>query len=370
MPLKKPNIKKSPLHTAHEKLGAKMIPFSGWEMPVQYSGIIQEHQAVRRTVGMFDISHMGVLTVTGTKSESWLNTMLTNDIRGTAVGEGQYTLMLNEKGGVIDDLLAYRTGEQKFMLVVNAARLEEDWAWLQEHLAAGVDLANTSEDLAALAIQGPKASELIEKVFPQQSILPRRHKIFFWEESEPPLWISRTGYTGEDGFELFFAAEEATGLWDRFLKRMEALDGLPSGLGARDTLRLEAGLPLNGNDLSAEITPLEAGLKPFVNFDKPEKFIGSSVLREQLESGVPRKAMAFLMQGKAPPPRVGYEIFVENEKIGVVTSGAITPTIACGNGLAIVDIAFAEPDQDVEVEIRGKRYPGRLARKPLYRRKQ
>jgi len=328
MPLKKTTVKKSPLHASHEKLGAKMIPFSGWQMPVQYSGIIQEHQAVRQSVGMFDISHMGVFTITGTKSESWLNTMLTNDIRGTAAGEGQYTLMLNEKGGVIDDLLAYRIGDQKFMLVVNAAKMKEDWDWLADHITTDVELSNTGESLAALAIQGPKATELIEKVFPQQSILPRRNKVFFWEESDPPLWISRTGYTGEDGFELFFDTDAAEDVWDRCIKRMEALDGLPAGLGARDTLRLEAGLPLNGNDLSPKITPMEAGLRPFVNFDKPEKFIGS------------------------------------------VTSGAITPTLACGNGLAIVDTSFAKPDQLIEVEIRGKRYPGRLAPKPLYRRKQ
>jgi len=347
-----------------------MIPFSGWQMPVQYSGIIQEHQAVRQSVGMFDISHMGVFTITGTKSESWLNTMLTNDIRGTAVGEGQYTLMLNEKGGVIDDLLAYRIGDQKFMLVVNAAKMKEDWDWLADHITTDVELSNTGESLAALAIQGPKATELIEKVFPQQSILPRRNKVFFWEESDPPLWISRTGYTGEDGFELFFDTDAAEDVWDRCIKRMEALDGLPAGLGARDTLRLEAGLPLNGNDLSPKITPMEAGLRPFVNFDKPEKFIGSNILREQLESGVQRKAIAFVMEGKTPPPRSGYEIFVKDELIGSVTSGAITPTLACGNGLAIVDTSFAKPDQLIEVEIRGKRYPGRLAPKPLYRRKQ
>jgi aminomethyltransferase len=369
MPLKKAE-KKSPLHASHEKLGAKMIPFSGWLMPVQYKGIIQEHEAVRRNVGIFDISHMGIFTVTGAKSESWLNSMLTNDVRSAAVGEGQYTLLLNEKGGVIDDLLVYRLEDQKFLLVVNAAKMKENWEWLNEHLTPGVDLANTGEDLAAFAIQGPKSTELIEKVFPQQSILPRRNKIFFWEESNPPVWISRTGYTGEDGFEIFFAAEYATELWERFLKRMEALEGQPAGLGARDTLRLEAGLPLNGNDLTPEITPIEAGLRPFVNFDKPEKFIGSSVLRSQLESGTERKAIAFVMEGKTPPPRAGYEIFVGDEKVGTVTSGAITPTIASGNGLALIKTSIAIPDQTIEVEIRGKRYPGHLAKKPLYRRKQ
>lgn len=341
-------------------------------MPVQYSGIIQEHLAVRNTVGMFDISHMGIIHVTGAKSESWLNTMLTNDVRATAVGEGQYTLMLNEKGGVIDDLLVYRIEEQRFMMVVNAAKMKEDWQWLKDHLSAAVDITNTGESLAALAIQGPKAAELIEKVFPQQSILPRRNKVSFWEESNPPLWISRTGYTGEDGFEIFFDAHAAEDVWNRCLKRMEALDGLPTGLGARDTLRLEAGLPLNGNDLSPEITPLEAGLKPFINFDKPEKFIGSNILREQMESGVKRKAIAFIMEGKTPPPRAKYEVFIKgvDQAVGTVTSGAITPTLACGNGLALLDASIAKPDQAIEVEIRGKRYPGRLAKKPLYRRKQ
>jgi len=345
-----------------------MIEFSGWLMPVSYSGILQEHRCVRNHVGIFDISHMGVFTVKGTKSESWLNSMLTNDVRSMALGEGQYTLLLNERAGVIDDMLIYRLEDQQFMMVVNAARKHMDWEWMQQHLTREVTVDDLSNQLAALAIQGPKSSELIEKVFPHQSILPRRHKLFHWEESTPPLWIARTGYTGEDGFELFFPTEHAADLWQQFIKKADPLQGGPAGLGARDTLRLEACLPLNGNDLSPEITPLEAGLRPFINFDKPEKFIGRGVLREQLEQGIPRKSMALKMINASPPPRKGYPVFLQSRDIGIVTSGASSPTLGCGIALALIQSEYAQSDLDVEVEIRNKRYPARLTKKPLYRR--
>ncbi|MGF1677865.1 MAG: glycine cleavage system aminomethyltransferase GcvT [Candidatus Methylacidiphilales bacterium] len=359
---------KSPFHLCHEKLEARMISFSGWLMPVYYQGIQAEHHAVRKHVGVFDISHMGIFTVTGAKAESGLNTLLTNDVRTIAIGEGQYTLMLNERGGVIDDLILYRLTEQKFMLVVNASQSSKDWSWLQEHLPQGVAMENIGESMAALAVQGPLSEHLIEKVFPQQSILPRRNRITYWEESNPPLWIARTGYTGEDGFELFFTAEAATQVWDMLMKRLPALDGLPAGLGARDTLRLEAGLPLNGNDLSPEINPLEAGLRSFVSFDKPEKFIGSHVLRKTLEQGVERKLMAFVMDGKTPPPRHDYELQIDGKVVGKVTSGAITPTLDQGIGLALVPTSVAQPEQSFTMDIRGKSYSGRLKKKPLYKR--
>lgn len=347
---------------------AKLISFSGWTMPVQYTGIIPEHQAVRQRVGLFDISHMGPVFVRGTKAESWLNTMLTNDIRSTTIGEGQYTLMLNEKGGVIDDLLVYRLEDQEFLLILNAAKTDEDLQWMEEHLSSGVELEEAGDRMAALAIQGPKSTELIEKLFPQQSILPRRNKIFFWEESTPPLWISRTGYTGEDGFELFFPVEAAPSLWKAGLKKMEPLEGLPCGLGARDTLRLEACLPLNGNDLSPEITPLEAGLRPFVSFDKPEKFIGRGILRDQAESGLEQKSVAFTMDLKGPPPRSGYKVLSGDQQVGKVTSGCQSPTLNQGIGMALISSSLVEPGTSVEIEIRGKRYPATITKKPLYRR--
>ncbi|MEM6820887.1 MAG: glycine cleavage system aminomethyltransferase GcvT [Verrucomicrobiota bacterium] len=367
---KKATLKTSPLHDSHKKLEAKMVPFSGWEMPLHYQGIIPEHKAVRESVGVFDISHMGVFEVSGTKSESWINALLTNDIRSAAVGEGQYTLMLNENGGVIDDLIIYRVEDQRFLMVVNAAKTQEDWDWLVEHKNEAVELSNIGGNMAALAIQGPKSRALIEKAFPQQSILPTRNKIFFWDESIPPLWISRTGYTGEDGFELFFMEEHSQDLWDLVLKRMEPLGGLPAGLGSRDTLRLEACLPLNGNDLAPDISPLEAGLSRFVSFDKPEKFIGSSILREQLESGKQRMLMPFVISEKCPPPRKDYELFVKGhgKPIGKATSGALSPTLGKGIGLALVQNTFAKPDQAIEIEIRGKRYKGHLTKKPLYRK--
>src|SRR6266404_2180389 len=263
--------KKTPLYDEHVNRGAKMIPFGDWIMPVQYTGIMDEHQAVRKNVGMFDISHMGQLIVEGKGSGPWLNEMLTNNIDKLTVGAGQYTFLLNKHGGIIDDLIVYRIGDQKFLLVVNASRTEEDFAWLDRHLKEGrspCSLKNRSEDFGGVAIQGPKVTELfidlLENGRPARTELPTRNAIVDLTIEGMPISIARTGYTGEDGVEVFFRATDATKFWNLVLEKGQRFGIKPCGLGARDTLRLEMCYPLNGSDLSPERNPIEAGLGFFV----------------------------------------------------------------------------------------------------------
>jgi len=244
--------KKTPLYDEHVRRGAKMVPFAGWLMPVQYTNIVEEHQAVRKKVGMFDISHMGQLIVDGSDSRSWLNTMLTNNIDKLEVGQGQYTFLLNERGGIIDDLIAYRIGDKKFLLVVNASRTDEDFEWLDGHRANNVRLGDRSAHFGGVAIQGPRVTELFVNV-------PARNHIVDLELDGMPISMARTGYTGEDGVEVFFRKSDAVKFWNLVLEKGKDLGIKPCGLGARDTLRLEMCYPLNGSDLSPERNPIEAG---------------------------------------------------------------------------------------------------------------
>ncbi len=278
--------RKTPLYDEHVRLGAKMVPFSGWLMPVQYTGIVEEHQAVRNSVGIFDISHMGQFIVDGAGAREWLNTMLTNNINKLDVGTGQYSFLLNERGGIIDDLIVYRIGDQTFLLVVNAARTEADFAWLQKHLpavAAAVSGANTvqidnrSANFGGVAIQGPRVVELFRAVFGEGVQPPSRNEIVDVPFDATTVSVARTGYTGEDGIEVFFAATDAVKLWNAALEKGKPFGIKPCGLGARDTLRLEMCYPLNGSDLSPERNPIEAGLGFFVDLAKPN-FIGRDAL--------------------------------------------------------------------------------------------
>ncbi|HEY2139359.1 MAG TPA: glycine cleavage system aminomethyltransferase GcvT, partial [Chthoniobacterales bacterium] len=257
--------KKTPLYDEHVRLGAKMIPFGDWIMPVQYSGIIDEHQAVRKNVGVFDISHMGQLVATGPTAGGWLNEMLTNNIDKLEVGTGQYTFLLNERGGIIDDLIVYRTEPETFLLVVNASRTDEDFAWLQKHLGNNATLQNRSADFGGLAIQGPRVIELLHGMVGKDAELPSRNQIKDFDYQGINLTIARTGYTGEDGVEVFFPSDKAATVWNDILAKGKELGIRPCGLGARDTLRLEMCYPLNGSDLSPERNPIEAGLGFFVD---------------------------------------------------------------------------------------------------------
>jgi len=359
-------LKKTPLHSEHVRLGAKMIDFGGWDMPVQYTGIMDEHQTVRTALGVFDISHMGQFFVHGAEAASWLNRMLTNNVGKLAVGHGQYTLMLNEAGGVIDDLIIYRIGEIDWFLVVNAAKIEEDFAWLAAQLPAEVSLRNRSDEWAGLAVQGPRAQEWFGTWAGAASVSPQRNGIVRLDVGEVPVYVARTGYTGEDGFELFCQVEHAVKMLRDVLASGAAFGVKPCGLGARDTLRMEMCYPLNGNDLSPTRTPIEAGLGFFVDLAKPN-FTGRAVLAEQKASGPAHRLVAFKMVGATPPPRSHYPVWKDGTQIGETCSGGLSPTLKCGIGLAYLPADQAKAGTEIEIDIRGRRFPAIVEKKPLHR---
>lgn len=377
--------KTTPLYEEHRRAGAKIIPFGGWLMPVQYSSISDEHQAVRTAVGVFDISHMGQLTASGAAAGAWLNRMLTNNIDKLEVGGGQYTFLLNERGGIIDDLIIYRTANEEFLLVVNASRTEEDFAWLQKHAGQvsnlpveearkletcatiGIRLENCSAERAGLAIQGPKVVELFQELLGAGQSLPARNQLRNFDYEGVPLTIARTGYTGEDGVEVFFPAKDAAKIWNAVLEKGKALGIKPCGLGARDTLRLEMCYPLNGSDLTPDRNPIEAGLGFFVDLSKPE-FTGRDIVKDAKENGTALKLAAFKMKGKGPPPRPHYPVWVKGEHVGEVASGTLSPSLAQGIGLAYLPAASAKIGSEIEIEIRGQKFPAVIEKKPLYKK--
>ena len=360
--------KKTPLYDEHVKRGAKMIPFGDWIMPVQYTSIMDEHQAVRKNVGMFDISHMGQLIAEGKGAGSWLNEMLTNNIDKLTAGTGQYTFLLNEKGGIIDDLIVYRVGDTKFLLVVNASRTDEDFAWLDRHLKEGPGpLKNRSKDFGGVAIQGPKVVDLFHALLGDNVELPPRNAIVDLTIEGMPVSIARTGYTGEDGVEVFFRDTDATKFWNLVLEKGQRFGIKPCGLGARDTLRLEMCYPLNGSDLSPERNPIEAGLGFFVDLTKP-KFIGRDVLLKVKETGPAQKLVPFRMDGKGPPPRPHYSVFSNGGCIGEVTSGTLSPSLNYGVGMAYINAPHSKIGSKIEIEIRLQKFPATIEKKPLYKK--
>jgi aminomethyltransferase len=352
--------KKTPFYDEHVKLGAKMVPFASWLMPVQYTSIMDEHQAVRKNVGMFDISHMGQLIVDGNDARSWLNTMLTNNIDKLEIGQGQYTFLLNDRGGIIDDLIAYRIGDKKFLLVVNASCTGQDLDWLNKHLRGDVKINNRSAHFGGVAIQGPRIGELFVN-------LPARNHIVDLEIDGMPISMARTGYTGEDGVEVFFRAGDAVKFWNTVLEKGKDLGIKPCGLGARDTLRLEMCYPLNGSDLSPERNPIEAGLGFFVDLTKPN-FTGRDALLKTKENGPREKLVPFKMKDKGPPPRPHYSVFENGERIGEVTSGTLSPSLNWGVGMAYVSAQHAKIGNRMDIEIRGQKFPATIEKKPLYKK--
>jgi len=363
-----PSLQKTALFAAHQKLGARLVEFGGWEMPVQYGGIVEEHKAVREAAGVFDISHMGEFFVCGAGALDFLNGLLTNDVAKLANGQGQYTLMLNEQGGVVDDLIIYRLAEDKYFLVVNASKIDEDRAWVQKKIPADVNFADKSDVYSALALQGPKALEIARAFFGAGWPEPKRNEITISSWNCQEILTARTGYTGEDGVELFFANEVAENFLFALLEAGKPFGLKPCGLGARDTLRLEACLPLNGNDLSAKRTPLEAGLGIFVSLTKSASFPGKDVLLHQKSEGVKEKLIAFRPKEKGPPPRPHYPLFQGTTQVGEVTSGAPSPTLGHGIGLAYVRVDCAKPGTLLEFEVRGVRVPVEVVKKPFYKR--
>ena len=359
--------KKTSLYDEHIRLGAKMVPFAGWLMPVQYISIVEEHQAVRNSVGVFDISHMGQFIVDGAGARAWLNGMLTNNVDKLDIGTGQYTFLLNERGGIIDDLIVYRVEEQKYLLVVNAGRADEDFAWLQNHLKEDCSLTSRSADFGAVAIQGPRTMALFHAIFGKDVEMPARNHIVNVPFGAKNVSVARTGYTGEDGIEVFFAGKDAATFWSAVLEQGKPLGIKPCGLGARDTLRLEMCYPLNGSDLSPERNPIEAGLGFFVDLAKPD-FVGRDVLVKTKESGPGEKLVPFRMKEKGPPPRPHYAVFRNGERIGEVTSGTLSPSLNWGIGMAYVSSAHAKIGAEIDIEIRAQKFPATVEKKPLYRK--
>jgi len=357
-------LKRTPLYATHIQGGAKMVPFGGWEMPVQYTGILDEHAAVRERVGLFDISHMGEFLVAGPNAEAVLNELFTNDLRKIGVGQAQYTLLCNERAGIIDDLIAYRVEPSVFLLVVNASNIEKDFDWMSAHASKAAVFDNVSDKMAALALQGPSAVKVLAEATAVPHFSIARLKI-----GGRQCWVARTGYTGEDGFEIMADAADAPALWEELLKRGKTFNIKPCGLGARDTLRLEVCYPLHGNDITEETTPIEAGLGKFVSFDKGP-FLGKDVLTEQKEKGVSRKLVAFKMTGKSPPPRPHYVILANGRKVGEITSGTQSPTLGAGIGMGYVEATEARVGAPIEIEVRGKMFPAVIEKKPILKRNQ
>jgi aminomethyltransferase len=361
------DAKITPLYEEHRRAGAKIIPFGGWLMPVQYSGIADEHHAVRNNVGVFDISHMGQLVASGAGAGAWLNRMLTNNVEKLDVGSGQYTFLLNQNAGIIDDLIIYRIKPEQFLLVVNASRTSEDLTWLQSHIAEDVTLENRSDQYAGLAIQGPRVAELFRAIFGDDFELPPRNTIVEMELGVMAMAIARTGYTGEDGVEVFFESKYAPTFWTTVLEKGKDLGIRPCGLGARDTLRLEMCYPLNGNDLTPEHNPLEAGLGFFVDLSK-DNFTGREILAQAKAEGLKRRLAPFRMVGKAPPPRPHYAVYRNGERLGEVNSGTLSPSLGYGIGMAYLPTDDAKVGTELEIEIRGQKFPAVIEKKPLYKK--
>lgn len=377
-------LKRTPLFEQHQKLGAKLVEFGGWEMPVQYTSIVDEHHVVRKAAGIFDISHMGEVMVTGPGAEAFLNHVLTNDIRKLAVGQGQYTLMCNERGGVIDDLYAYRLLGNDYLLIINASRIEDDFAWLQKQHAAfpereSVRLENISDKTGAVAIQGPRVVEFIDECFPgrpsggtevMKASHLKKNEIAAFHFLGRPVWVSRTGYTGEDGFEVVSPADTIGAIWSHVLATGHKACLQPAGLGARDTLRTEVCYPLYGHELDEQTTPIEAGVGFFVAFDKGD-FIGRAVLAEQKAKGAGKKLVAFKTTDKCAPPRPHYPIWSAGENaapIGEVVSGTQSPSLNLGIGMGYVKPEFAKAQTPIQIEIRGRRFAAVVVPKPIYRK--
>lgn len=359
-------LKRTPLFDVYAKYGAKTINFGGWELPVQFSSIKEEHDAVRTKAGLFDVSHMGEIEVKGTDSLAFLQRMMTNDVSKLNLGGAQYTAMCYENGGTVDDLLVYKLDENHYLLVVNAANIEKDFDWLKQHVTGDVELANISEQTAQLALQGPLAESVLQKL----TDVDLSQIKFFKFKKEVDLkgiksLVSRTGYTGEDGFEIYCQSEDGAKLWELILEAGEG-DVLPCGLGARDTLRFEANLPLYGQELSPDITPIEAGIGFAVKTDK-EDFIGKEILKKQKEEGAPRKLVGLEMIDRGIP-RHGYHVFVGDEQVGTVTTGTQSPTLKKNIGLALIKREHAELGKEVFVEIRNKKLKAKIVVTPFYKR--
>jgi aminomethyltransferase len=361
------SVKHTPLYSLHRALGARMIQFGGFEMPLSYSGIIDEHRAVRSAAGIFDLSHMGEFELRGSGAVTVLERTLTNSAGRLADGQAQYTLMCTADGGTLDDLILYRFEPDRYMLCVNAANIGADREWLLTQKQPGAEFADMSDDIGLIAIQGPMASRILSRISKVPVGQIRRFHTQSGGVADVSCLVARTGYTGEDGFEIFVAAQYASMVFEALLNS-GAKDGVkPCGLGARDTLRMEAGLPLYGHELDRTISPLEAGLTPFVKFGRG--FIGEAALAAQRDQGLKRRLVGIQTDDGKSVPRQGYKLVQNHDQIGVVTSGTFAPTFSRPLAIGMADAAAAiEPGDQLSVEIRNRLVAAKIAPLPFYRR--
>ncbi|MFN3432183.1 MAG: glycine cleavage system aminomethyltransferase GcvT [Candidatus Sericytochromatia bacterium] len=361
--------KRTPLYEAHLAAGARMVPFGGWDMPVRYTGDIAEHQAVREAAGLFDVSHMGEFRVTGPEAAAFVQRMVANDITKLAPRQALYTQFTRPDGGTVDDLLVYRLEDAGYMLVVNASNIAKDWDWLMSHKPDGVTLADESDDTAMVALQGPRAEAILAPMFEGPALAEL--KGFHWTEGQVkglPVRVARTGYTGEDGFEIFSANADAPTLWALLLTEGAAHGLKPAGLGARDTLRLEAGLPLYGHELTDDISPVMAGFGWSVKPDKGE-FLGRDVLAAQKAGQLTQKIVGLRLEGRQIA-REGYAVYQGDRAVGRVVSGTFSPTLQAPIATALVESAALSNGEPLLVEIRTNKHPASIVKLPFYRRPQ
>lgn len=359
-------MKNTALTATHEALGAKMVPFAGYNMPVSYEGVNAEHETVRKAVGVFDVSHMGEFLISGEHALDLLQKVCSNDASKLKDGAAQYTYMPNESGGIVDDLIVYRFNQEKYLLVVNAANIEKDWNWISRFNTMKAEMRDLSDEYSLLAIQGPKAAEAMQQL---TEVALGNMKFYSFQVAEfagvENVLISATGYTGSGGFEIYFKNEHAQTIWDRIFEAGADFGIKPIGLAARDTLRLEMGFCLYGNDIDDTTSPLEAGLGWITKFTKD--FVNSEALKEEKEQGVKQKLVGFELEGRGIP-RQGYEIVdEESQVIGQVTSGTMSPSLGKAIGMGYVPTEMAKPGTKIFIQVRKKAIPATVVKTPFYK---
>ena len=367
------NLKKTPLNAAHRELGGKMVDFGGWDMPVQYpAGVIEEHMATRTRSGLFDVSHMGEIWAKGPDAIAFVNRLTTNDVARLVDGQAHYSALTNDEGGVVDDLLVYRFGPEKLLLVVNATTTDKDWEWIISHRSnEDVRLRNASAEYCQIAVQGPDALGVLQKLTDTNLDEIKYYHFTTGKVDGVDSIISRTGYTGEDGFEIYAASEYAVQLWNKLLETGNyGKEGgiLPAGLAARNTLRLEAGMSLYGHELSDSITPYEANLGWITKLQKGD-FTGSDALKKQKEQDLGRKLVGFEMKDKGIA-RDNFDVYVDGEKVGYVTSGSPAPYLKKNIGFALLPVEFAKVGQEITIDVRGKQLAAEVVPTPFYKRQK
>jgi len=357
---------KTPLYESHKALNAMMTEFAGWEMPVYYSSIKEEHASVRNSAGLFDIGHMGAIKIAGEAALPFVQKLLSNDASRLTNGGSQYSILLNENGGVIDNVFVYKMNDF-YMLVVNAVNTEKDIAWIKKNRIKGIEIWDLKDKMTVLALQGPKAQEILQKISELDLSLVGHHKTMPGKICNIDCLISRTGYTGEDGFEIFVEKRKAVSLWNAILEAGKDARVIPCGLGARDTLRLEAGFPLYGHEYDEEISPFNTGFSFAIKLEKEEDFIGKKALLKQKETGVHKRLVGIKMKNKMIP-RQGYSIFVKDNAVGKITSGTFSPSLEYPIAMGYMNIESSFLGQLVEVEIRGKKHTGVVTKLPFYKK--